>query len=85
MLRHALSMVKPGGIVVFSNCSADKIEGEAVVDQLIRERNDIKRLPFSREEWPMLAQAISDQGDLRTTADMFGGVDGFYAARLQKA
>lgn len=85
MLRHALSMVKPGGIVVFSNCSADKIEGEAIVDQLIRERNDIMRLPFNRDEWPMLAQAITDQGDLRTTADMFGGIDGFYAARLQKA
>lgn len=84
MLRHALTMVKPGGFVVFSNCSADKIEGEAVVNNLIRERNDIKRLPFSREEWPVLADAISDDGDLRTTADMFGGVDGFYAARLQK-
>lgn len=84
MLRHALTLVKSGGFVVFSNCSADKIEGEAVVDKLIRERNDVKRLPFSRDEWPALAEAISVDGDLRTSADMFGGVDGFYAARLQK-
>jgi 16S rRNA (cytosine967-C5)-methyltransferase len=55
-----------------------------VVDKLIRERNDIKRLPFSPEDCPALSAVITADGDLRTTADMFGGIDGFYAARLQK-
>lgn len=84
MLTHALTLVKSGGFVVFSNCSADKIEGEEVVNRLIRDRNDIERMPINKTEWPNLASAISEDGDLRTTADMFGGVDGFYAARIRK-
>ncbi len=27
MLRHAITLVKPGGIIVFSNCSLDSLEG----------------------------------------------------------
>jgi 16S rRNA (cytosine967-C5)-methyltransferase len=84
MLRHALTMVKSGGYVVFSNCSADKLEGEQLVERLLAERKDLRRMPFDRQAWPQLAEAISDLGDLRTTADMFGGIDGFYAARIQK-
>ncbi|MFN3443494.1 MAG: RsmB/NOP family class I SAM-dependent RNA methyltransferase, partial [Rhizobium rosettiformans] len=35
LLRHAVSLLKPGGRLVFSNCSIDPSEGEDVVDRVL--------------------------------------------------
>ncbi|MGO8572852.1 MFS transporter, partial [Rhizobium ruizarguesonis] len=34
LLRHALTLLKPGVTLVFSNCSLDPVEGEDVVDRI---------------------------------------------------
>lgn len=91
MLTHALTLVKPGGIVVFSNCSLDPSEGEDMVDSLFAAMPDIRRIPIDPALWPGLEQAISGDGDFRTTPAMLqapeylaGGLDGFYATILQR-
>jgi 16S rRNA (cytosine967-C5)-methyltransferase len=90
MLRHALGLVKPGGIVVFSNCSLDPREGEEMVSRLLEERPEIRRLPVDPARWPGLEEAVTADGEFRTTpamlppsADLPGGLDGFYAVVLQ--
>lgn len=83
MLRHAITMVKPGGIVVFSNCSLDPSEGEDMVAKVLKSEPSLQRVPASKSDFPDMEIAINENGDLRTTPDMFGGVDGFYATVLR--
>jgi len=84
MLRHALTLVGPGGLVVFSNCSLDPSEGEAMIAEVLAENPGVERVAVRREDWPGMEAAISPDGDLRTTPDMFGGVDGFFSSVLRK-
>lgn len=91
MLRHALTLVKPGGIVVFSNCSLDPSEGEDMVAAVLADTPGTRRLAVDPADWPGLEQAISADGDFRTTPAMLqapeylaGGLDGFYATILQR-
>ena len=84
MLRYALTLVGPGGLVVFSNCSLDPSEGEAMIAEVLAENPDVERVAVRREDWPGMEAAISPDGDLRTTPDMFGGVDGFFSSVLRK-
>ncbi|WP_234881768.1 RsmB/NOP family class I SAM-dependent RNA methyltransferase [Agrobacterium larrymoorei] len=84
MLRHAIGLVKSGGLVVFSNCSLDPSEGEAMVARVLESDAGVERVAVTPEALPGMEIAISSHGDLRTTPDMFGGVDGFYAAVLRR-
>lgn len=84
MLRHAVALVKPGGLVVFSNCSLDPSEGEAIVARVLESDAGVEQVAVMPEALPGMEIAISSHGDLRTTPDMFGGVDGFYAAVLRR-
>lgn len=91
MLRHALTLVKPGGLVVFSNCSLDPSEGEDMVQQVLADLPGIRRQAVDPGRWPGLRQAISHAGEFRTTPALLqgqeylsGGMDGFFATILQR-
>lgn len=89
MLRHAVTLVKSGGIVVFSNCSLDPLEGEELVERVLADIPSLARLPVNPAAWPGLEDAITAKGDFRTTPAMLppshgfaGGMDGFFASVL---
>ncbi|WP_430035751.1 RsmB/NOP family class I SAM-dependent RNA methyltransferase [Neorhizobium sp. BT27B] len=89
MLRHAITLVKPGGLVVFSNCSLDPLEGEALVAKVLADNPNIVRVPVDPAAWPGLEAAITPLGEFRTTPALLqptdgfaGGMDGFFAAVL---
>lgn len=87
MLRRALAVIRPGGRVVFSNCSLDHAEGEDVVRRVLGDTPDIALVPVRAEDWPGLADAVSADGMVRTTPAMsagpdLDGLDGFFAAVL---
>jgi 16S rRNA (cytosine967-C5)-methyltransferase len=91
LLRHALTLVKPGGDLVFSNCSLDPAEGEDMIDRVLADNPDWRLIPVDAADWPGLEEAISPRGEFRTTPAMLpataghaGGVDGFYAVRLRR-
>jgi 16S rRNA (cytosine967-C5)-methyltransferase len=91
MLRHAVTLVKPGGLIVFSNCSLDPLEGEQVVADLLAENPGLERVPVSPADWPGLEEAVSPIGEFRTTPAMLpstdgfiGGLDGFFASVLRR-
>ncbi len=84
MLRHAITLVKPGGIIAFSNCSLDPSEGEEMVAKVLKSEPTLERIPLSSSAFPEMGCAIDASGDMRTTPDMFGGVDGFYASLLRR-
>lgn len=88
LLKAAHRNLKPGGLLVYSTCSLEPEEGERQIGQFMAAHADMTRVPvmanevFGHDEW------ISTQGDLRTLPYYFeesGGMDGFFAARLQKA
>ncbi|MET3600169.1 RsmB/NOP family class I SAM-dependent RNA methyltransferase [Martelella mangrovi] len=88
MLNRALAMVRPGGIVIFSNCSLDPLEGEANVARLLAEREDVERAAFPPETTGPISHLLNADGAIRTTpADMLDGatgLDGFYAVAIRK-
>jgi 16S rRNA (cytosine967-C5)-methyltransferase len=90
LLRHALTLVKPGGQVVFSNCSLDKREGEEVSERILAEGH-CERVAIDPSAWPGLEEAVTPLGEFRTTPAMIppqdgfsGGLDGFYAVVLRR-
>ncbi len=92
LLDRAAAMVKPGGRLVFANCSLDPSEGEELVAAFLAERPDVVVEPLAPEEFPSIAPFLAPEGWLRTTpADLdlgdpaISGCDGFFAARLRRA
>jgi 16S rRNA (cytosine967-C5)-methyltransferase len=91
LLDHAITLIKPGGTLVYCTCSLEPEEGADVVADLLAREQSVRRLPISAAEVFGEADFINQDGDLRTLpchftdADSrFAGVDGFYAARLEK-
>lgn len=84
LLRHAFGLLRPGGTLVFSNCSLDPLEGEELIDVFLREEPQSIRVPVRPEDWPGLEAAIDADGNVRTTPAMLGGMDGFFAAVLTR-
>ena len=91
MLDTASSWVRPGGVLVFSNCSLDPLEGEAVARRFAAAHPDFAIAPVMAEEAPGFGDAIDEDGFLRLTPahldlgdPALSGVDGFFAARFQR-
>jgi 16S rRNA (cytosine967-C5)-methyltransferase len=91
LLKHCMALVKPGGVILFSNCSLDPLEGEDLAVQFLSDAPNAAPYAFSPEELPGFAHLINAQGFLRTTpADLdlgrpeISGMDGFFAARFKR-
>ncbi|MAY63795.1 MAG: MFS transporter [Rhizobiales bacterium] len=92
LLDHAVTLVKPGGQLVFSNCSLDPEEGERMIDGFLADHPDWVIDPVDAVLVPGLGEAITARGELRTHPAMLsdgnprnGGMDGFYAVVLKHA
>lgn len=93
LLDAALRMLKPGGLLVYANCSLLKAEGERLVEGWLAGRGDVAVEPVTAaRDGAALARFADAAGALRTTPlDMAGddpalaGMDGFYAVRLRKS
>lgn len=91
MLEAASRLVRPGGRLVFSNCSLDPLEGEALLARFLRSPSDLVPERIDRREVPGIEAFVTPEGTLRTTpADLdlgspeISGLDGFFAARLRR-
>jgi 16S rRNA (cytosine967-C5)-methyltransferase len=92
LLKKAVTLLRPGGTLVYCTCSLEPEEGEQQVSALLAAESGLRRLPIETGEVAGLAEIITADGDLRTLpchlphADpRLGGLDGFYAARLVKS
>ena len=76
LLRKAIDLTKPGGRIVYSTCSLDPIENEAVIAEILRNtpvdivsaRKILKSVPFDEgfTEWPKL----DDNGAVNANLDL---------------
>jgi 16S rRNA (cytosine967-C5)-methyltransferase len=87
MIDHALTLLKPGGRLVFCTCSLLPDEGEVQAEEaLVRHPNltidtDALQIDGIDPDW------ITSEGGLRLRPDYWadlGGMDGFYMAVLRK-
>jgi 16S rRNA (cytosine967-C5)-methyltransferase len=92
LLQKAVSLLKPGGMLVYCTCSLEPEEGEAVVATLLANEPGVRRAPIAAAEVAGLSEILNPDGDLRTlpchlphSDPRLAGLDGFYAARLVKS
>ncbi|WP_235911851.1 RsmB/NOP family class I SAM-dependent RNA methyltransferase [Mesorhizobium xinjiangense] len=91
LLERAVTFVRPGGRIVFSNCSLDPLEGEELAAAFLRETGAVESDPLQPGEIAGCDDFIDPEGRLRTTpADLphadktLSGLDGFFAARFRR-
>ena len=85
LIDNALSMLNPGGILIYCTCSLQKDEGEHQIDRVVQQGR-AQRLPIQANELGGYGDIITAQGDVRIfpshLADI-GGMDGFFVSRLR--
>ncbi len=87
LLDAAAAMLRPGGLLVYAVCSLQPEEGPGQVAALLERDPKLRRRPLSAEELAGEARLIDQHGDLRCLPSHLaekGGMDGFYAARLER-
>jgi 16S rRNA (cytosine967-C5)-methyltransferase len=87
LLAAAVADLAPGGMLVFCTCSLQPEEGPQRVAALIAGGAPVVRRPIAPEELAGAAELLTPEGDLRTLPCHWaaeGGLDGFYAARLER-
>ncbi|MFQ5985468.1 MAG: RsmB/NOP family class I SAM-dependent RNA methyltransferase [Alphaproteobacteria bacterium] len=88
LLKAASGMLEPGGVLVYTVCSLQAEEGSGRIHALLERDRKLVRVPVRPEEIDDEADFITDDGDLHTLPCHWpeaGGLDGFYAARLQRS
>jgi 16S rRNA (cytosine967-C5)-methyltransferase len=91
LLDRATALLKPRGTLVYCTCSLEPEENEQQVEALLSRGRALGRRPITADEVFGMADWLSPVGDLRTLPchlaepePRMAGLDGFYAARLQR-
>jgi 16S rRNA (cytosine967-C5)-methyltransferase len=91
LVARAAQLTKPGGVLVYCTCSLEPEEGIEVVRDLLNETPGLIRRAISAGEVHGHSEWLTADGDLRTLPchlpdldSRMAGLDGFYAARLQR-
>ena len=92
LLDAAVEMLAPGGRLVFCTCSLEPQEGPQRAAALLQRARGMKLAPIEPTEIGGvdggLSEAVTEEGYLRTLPCHLpgqGGMDGFFAARFEKA
>jgi 16S rRNA (cytosine967-C5)-methyltransferase len=88
MLVHAARLVKPGGKLVYCTCSLAPLEGERQVFNFLRAHEEFELSTIVPDDLARQTQFITPAGLMRCLPSMAlgkgSGLDGFFAARLER-
>lgn len=87
MIDHALTLLKPGGRLVFCTCSLLPDEGEVQVEEALARHPGLTVVSVALDIAGIDPDWITPEGGLRLRPDYWsdlGGMDGFYVAVLTK-
>lgn len=87
LLDHAATLVGAGGRLVYATCSLEPEEGEMQIRDWLAGQSGFIIEPVTADELGIDAGAVTAEGFLRVLPchfAAFGGVDGFFAARLKR-
>ncbi len=92
LLVRAIDLARPGGTIVYCTCSLEPEEGEDIVSAVVEQDRRVRCKPITASEFRVLEEFITPRGDLRTLPchwpdpdPRMQGLDGFFAARLERA
>ncbi len=90
MLSRALSLVRPGGVVVYSACTLAPEEGELVISRILGERGDVEVEPSGLPGSPGITEYFGLELDPRVAGctrfwPQRHGTEGFFICRLRRA
>ena len=91
LLARAITLVRPGGTIIYCTCSLEPEEGIDLIADFLAQEPGLRRRPIAPAEVSNLPELVTPAGDLRTlpchlpdSDPLFAGLDGFYATRLQR-
>jgi 16S rRNA (cytosine967-C5)-methyltransferase len=91
LLARAAEVVRPGGLLVYCTCSLEPEEGIEIVADFLARDGGFRRRPISAPELNLSDDMVTPAGDLRTLPcglpdpdPRMAGLDGFFAARLER-
>ena len=91
LLDRATALLKPGGRLVYCVCSLEPEEGELQIEALLAREPRMRRIPIRHSELGGINHFVTTTGDLRTLPSYWededprmAGLDGFFAARLER-
>ena len=87
MIDHALSLLNPGGRLIFATCSLLPDEGECQVDDALERHQNLRVNADARDIAGVDAAWHTSEGGLRLRPDYWadiGGMDGFYMVELRR-
>ncbi len=92
LLDHAVTLLKPGGTLVYCVCSLEPEEGENQIAALLARNPSVARVPITPDD--VFGQADFVTAERRICAHCrctcpiatrnWAGLDGFFAARLTR-
>ena len=88
LLEAAAAMVRPGGMIIFCTCSLQPEEGPDQITLFLENHSTFSRNRITKNEMAGLKDGLTDLGELHTLPhhmSKHGGMDGFFAARLQRS
>ncbi|MEM6487462.1 MAG: transcription antitermination factor NusB [Pseudomonadota bacterium] len=87
LLDRAFAWLAPGGRLVFATCSLFRAEGEDQAAAFLARTPAARRVALDPADAALPPGAVDDRGDLRTLSSMLpeiGGLDGFFACRIER-
>ncbi|WP_025692572.1 16S rRNA (cytosine(967)-C(5))-methyltransferase RsmB [Paenibacillus zanthoxyli] len=84
LLDSAAALLKPGGVLVYSTCTLDRLENGNIVHSFLERNEEFRSVTFSSPLWNRLGSSVlaSDQG-MQILPQHYGS-DGFYIAILER-
>lgn len=86
LLDHALSLLNPGGMLVYCTCSLLAVEGEFQITAALKRHKNLQVVPIDPTTLGGDPDWASPEGGLRLLPSHWpdrGGMDGFYMAALR--
>jgi 16S rRNA (cytosine967-C5)-methyltransferase len=91
LLNRAIDLTRSGGTIVYCTCSLEPEEGENIIAAVVAREDRVRRRPIAAADLPGIEEFITPLGELRTLPchwpdpdPRMSGLDGFYAARLER-
>lgn len=92
LLHAGLDALRPGGQLVYATCTFGPEENEAVLDHVLRRRDDARLLPVERPPWSGLQDGLTTWNERELLPELAGALrvlpdaerEAFFLARVER-